>query len=1052
MGPERWLTGDGETMIDRELVERLCGTNTVGRTEADIQSDIQTLLLTGGFNLGGGPRLEEQLEDGSRRRIDVAAGTTVIEVKRKLTTEPDAAGYVAQLEGYVRTRMNQAESRYNGILTDGHTWRLYEVDPRTDTFSRRSEFVLTKPDKADRLVDWLQAVLATPKDIKPTRESIEQYLGSSSPAYAQDSAYLVGMFNQVKADPTVALKRQLWARLLRSALGTGFSDDDSLFLDHTLLVVEAAIIGHAVMGLPLAHLAGEPRRLLSGEEFENAGIHNVIESDFFDWILTAPFGQRFVARLVRRIGVFDWSRTDHDVLKVLYESVINPTTRKGLGEYYTPDWLAEGIIQQAVTEPLTQKVLDPACGSGTFIYAAVRTIIHSYETRAADRAVPVDNRALLKHLETHVFGLDIHPVSVVFARITYLLALGARLQEERDEVWVPIHLGDSMQWQQPAGSSGDDSVIRVDTTGEDLTVKNDASDTMSALFDVASVLAFPLSATQDPTTFDRLVTAMTDRAKTYTDPALKRPRVDSILDRFGVTDNHDRQILRETFNLLCDLNCQGRDSIWGYFIRNQVRPLWLSMETRQVDVLVGNPPWVAYRFMTKTMQEQFQKLCKLRGLWHGRQVATQQDLVALFIVRSVEKYLKVGGRFGFVTPLAVLSRKHYDGFRSGQWGFTASATMDTVWDLDKVSPRGDLFPVPAAVVFGTRQPVEPITGKTIGHRGMTRTKLVVEGRRDKRGWEQSRHHLTFTPSPNNMITSANAGKDGYGTFVTNGATIFPRFLFFITEEAGAGKLGQSAGRVAFRSMRTNQEKVPWKGLGDLTGVVGRRYIFDTHLGSTIAPFRTLEPWRAILPIANDKLLTDTEINEGPDTGLAAWWDQATTAWEGHKTKQSTLSLREQVDFQGKLTRQLSAGSHRVVYSKAGTRLAAARLDDPDAIIDHTLYWLSVATMDEARYLTAILNAPATTTAVSGYQSRGLFGARHFDKYVWMLPIPRYNSANEDHLSLVRLAARAEELAADLDLEGHGFQTARKIVRDTLCSAGITAQIDAIVAPMVNGES
>lgn len=64
--------------------------------------------------------------------------------------------------------------------------------------------------------------------------------------------------------------------------------------------------------------------------------------------------------------MFEWDNVQHDVLKVLYESIINADTRKGLGEYYTPDWLAEGIVDKALTNPLEQKALDPACGSGTF--------------------------------------------------------------------------------------------------------------------------------------------------------------------------------------------------------------------------------------------------------------------------------------------------------------------------------------------------------------------------------------------------------------------------------------------------------------------------------------------------------------------------------------------------------------------------------------------------------------------------------------------------------------------------------------------------------------
>ena len=187
----------------------------------------------------------------------------------------------------------------------------------------------------------------------------------------------------------------------------------------------------------------------------------------------------------------------------------------------------------------------------------------------------------------------------------------------------------------------------IKTDGVDLT---SASTGAATLFDIGQILAFPLAGIEDPGTFDRLVTEMTDKAKTYTNLRDKKPSIDSTLSKFGITDVSDRETLRTTFDVLCSLNAEGRDSIWGYFVRNQVRPLWLSMKNRRMDVLVGNPPWVAYRFMTEDMQRQFKAFSQARNLWHGAKVATQQDLVGLFLARAVEKYLKDEGTFAFVTP------------------------------------------------------------------------------------------------------------------------------------------------------------------------------------------------------------------------------------------------------------------------------------------------------------------------------------------------------------------------------------------------------------------
>lgn len=674
----------GVMAIDSDLLSRLASPGVVGRTESDIQSDIKMLLLSATdlspveTALAGLVNLEEQLGDGSRRRIDISLGATVIETKRKLTTRDEASEHIDQLQGYVETRMQQTNSRYNGILSDGKTWWLFEKEPDSGAFPLLSSFELTSSAKGTDLVAWLQAVLAMPAEVPPRPDTIEDALGANSPGYIQDKAFLQSMYRKISNDPTTSLKRQLWARLLRSALGTGFEDRENLFLDHTLLSIEAAAIGHAVMGINLADLAQNPAAMLTGEFFRASGIYNVIEADFFDWVLTVPDGEKFLRQVIRRIDTFDWTQTEHDVLKILYESIINAETRKGAGEYYTPDWLAEGIVEKALTSPLEQRALDPSCGSGTFIYHLVRRIIRAGE------AAGWDNRTILNHVQEHVYGLDIHPVSVSLARITYLLALGNRLEEERDDIWVPIHLGDSIQWYQPADH--DETQIKIRTDGVDLT---SASTGAATLFDIGRVLAFPLSGIEDPLTFDRLVSDMTDRAKTYTDTTTAKPSIDSLLSSFGITNSADRETLSSTFDILCTLHAEGRDSIWGYFVRNQVRPLWLSMKNRRVDILVGNPPWVSYRFMTEDMQEQFKAFSQARNLWHGANVATHQDLVGLFLARAVEKYLVDGGHFAFVTPYAVLSRMQYDGLRKGNWGNGLYGEFTEAWDLSNVRPKND---------------------------------------------------------------------------------------------------------------------------------------------------------------------------------------------------------------------------------------------------------------------------------------------------------------------------------------------------------------------------
>lgn len=1023
-----------------ELVRQLARADGAGRTEADIQSDIKNLLMSGDFGLDDYLReakLEVPTGDGTRRRIDIEVGATVIEVKKNLdkTGVRDAA--VEQLSGYVRSRMQLEGSSYNGILTDGRHWFLYEINPANDALEQRAEHVLSaNPGTASTLTEWLQSVLATQVGVIPNAKSIESFLGSTSPAYLQDHQYLSGLCSRLSDDPTVALKRGLWARLLRSALGAdAFDDDTDLFMDHTLLVIEATAIGHAIMGFPVQDMIANPAGMLDGEGFRSHGLENVVEPGFFDWFLAEPDGQQLLKRVIRRINVFDWSSTEHDVLKVLYESIITAKTRKSLGEYYTPDWLAEGIVTKCIEQPLSQRVLDPSCGSGTFLFHAIRRFIRAAEDKQWD------NTQILRGVQEHVFGLDIHPVSVALARITYLLAIGERLTQDRDTLTIPVHLGDSIQWAQD--TSANEHSIKIEVDGEDLTPQAQ----QQTLLDVAQILTFPLAGIDDPGTFDNLVRDLTALAQRHTDPAAKIPSLTPLLNRFSIPTGTDANVLLETFRVLCDLNAAGRDSIWGYFVRNQVRPLWLSLPGRRVDVLIGNPPWVAYRNMTKGMQRQFQTFSRARNLWHGATVATHQDLVGLFIVRAVELYLKDGGTFGFVTPLAVLSRQQYEGFRAGRWGSPVLGDIGEMWDLDGITPRG-FFPVPAGVIFGHRRTSDYTHGAPEGQYGSPGDKQVVRGRRDTSGWEATRTNLTFTTQLNTSLSNDEvSGGSPYAKQVTQGATIVPRYAFFVEEEETTTRLGQAAGRVRVRSLRSRLEKPPYKDLPDIVGTVEKQFIHPVHLGATITPFRALPPTTAVLPITKQKLLTPKEVPAYP--GLSEWWDRASDDWDTHKTKKSKLDLFGQIDYRSKLSQQLNGSTHRVLYSKSGNTLVAVRINNPHLIVDHKLYWLSARSVDEARYLTAILNAPATTIAVSRYQSRGLFGARDFDKYVWRLSIPTYDPTNDTHLLLTAIATDAEEVAASVALPpAEGFQRSRAHIRAALDRSGIHAELDATVTELL----
>ena len=87
-------------------------------------------------------------------------------------------------------------------------------------------------------------------------------------------------------------------------------------------------------------------------------------------------------------------------------------------------------------------MLDPACGSGTFLFHAVRRYLGAAE------AAGVPTGEALTGVTGQVFGLDLHPVAVILAQVTYLLAIGTeRLTARTGRLSIPVYLGDSMRWE-----------------------------------------------------------------------------------------------------------------------------------------------------------------------------------------------------------------------------------------------------------------------------------------------------------------------------------------------------------------------------------------------------------------------------------------------------------------------------------------------------------------------------------------------------------------------------------------------------------------------------
>ena len=970
---------------------------------AKLQVMMHTLLIEGLGAKSNDIHLEANMLH-ARGSIDALLGNTIFELKSNLERESEDAEQ--QLHRYLTDREAKSGPRHVGIATDGATFRAYELrDGHLVEFNHHDP----DPEQPENLLIWLDSFTALSPKLPADAVTIAARLGRDSPAYIRAISGLSQAWQACCEHPEAFLKRQLWAQFLRIVYGKSV-DQDELWLQHTYLVILAKAVAHLVLNIELPDAAD----FLSGRKLHKAGIRGAVESDFFDWMLNAPDGPALSKRIAREVRRFDFHEVSSDTLKGLYESLIDPRQRHDLGEYYTPDWLSEKICRHVITDPLRQTVLDPACGSGSFLFHAIRHLRRTAHTQGTSKDQVADMCC------RHIDGFDIHPVAVIIARVTYLLALGNTLGQRRGEISLPVYLCDAMQWNVHAFMDEKRLEIMVppETTDQD-----------------PVTLSYPAGLCEDPSSFDYANNALEQHGENGDSPAALRA---NLTNHGGFDPSHIKEI-EGTYQRLQRLREAGRNNIWGYVARNLASPLWHAKN--QADILVGNPPWLAYRYMSEEMQARFRADARGRKIWVGGKLATQQDLSALFFAKSAALYLKRDGVIAFVMPLAALTRGQFQPFRSGRYA-GGNVAFQEAWVMD--DDLAPLFPVPSCVLIAQRTALGTPTPRQVrALRGRLPTRNATHAHAQKHLQE----HQTQAPA-----TAIYESGSPYRDRFRNGATLVPRFLCLV-EQPPPTRLGIDQNAPPIESRRSRQEKDPWKNLPALSGQIERQFLRPVYLGESILPHRAFRPVEGIIPYHNDPkgkgamLSEDGAMNRG-FMHLRAWMKQAETLWNQHG--KGAFSFVEQIDYYGKLSSQFPIPRLRVVYTTSGTLPAACILRDREAVIDCKLYWTRCRILDEAFYLTAILNAESLRRRIAAMQSRGQWGARDIHKLMFTQPIALYDADNRLHQELAAAGRHAEKQAAKLHLPPNThFIAARKAVRAALQDCGLSRDIDALVERLLD---
>ncbi len=432
-----------------------------GSLEGEIAARVRDFIVAAGVAELNEITMEEHPADQDNRRLDIYVRNTFIEVKRDITSHNaiDPA-HIMQLDGYLTATATAAAGRgvQNGILTDGKRWLERNVGEshRAMAMSRRTALVFNKAEQAVRLREFLTGIIDRNEDnLAPSATNLSKYFGIGSPLFRTSNQLLAHAYETHRGSPTVAVKRRLWQDLLQVALGknaaTADDTSDWLFIRHTYITsLIATIIQQQLLGGVGDYANERPDELLKGHILaEQSALHGIIDADLFTW--PTEVGQNtYLMQIANQVERFNWTDYPKEIAPTLYQNVIPQEERKKLGEYYTPRWLAKAITEAVVDDPLKQRVMDPSCGSGTFIETAVERILQEADGLTATET--------LRKLQDNVVGIDIHPVAVQLAKATWVMAAASTIRAAREEnpeaqgITAPIYLGDSMQLRYETGT------------------------------------------------------------------------------------------------------------------------------------------------------------------------------------------------------------------------------------------------------------------------------------------------------------------------------------------------------------------------------------------------------------------------------------------------------------------------------------------------------------------------------------------------------------------------------------------------------------------------
>ncbi|MCL4466486.1 MAG: SAM-dependent DNA methyltransferase [Chloroflexi bacterium] len=631
-------------------------------------------------------------------RIDAIFNRLIVEYKRPGVLKPvqDAAtkAAIAQADGYVRDIARKERhqlSRLAAVVCDGQ--HLVFIRYSNDKPLQEGPLPINDASLA-RFLTWLSGLSS---GVALTAENLNRDFAIEQPRtrnvlsglYQGLNRALAGQENIVhklfeqwrlffgesidyseafggrKLEP---LKQ--WARKSGLTINTSEEAERFFFALHTYFALLTKLLAWLALSRHLATKLGAPsfaelasldivslrqklRDMENGGIFRQYGIANLLEGDFFLWythVLDTGM-EAAIHDLLARLDEYDPTTLSikpeetRDLFKKLYHYLLPREVRHNLGEYYTPDWLAQRLLNQVDNEfftanptgpaggalrrkLLTLRWLDPACGSGTFPVLVIARL------RALGAALMVDQRQLLEAILRNVVGFDLNPLAVLTSRVNYVLQIADLLEYRKSEITIPVYPADS---------------VRLPSEGSDIFGKG-AYEFPTAV----GKFAIP-AALCTPSRFPNFCQLLEQNIEAGIADSAFLAHVGNRLGLGqGEWDEQARQRAGEAYRQLAELHRQGLNGLWARLLENNFAPLTVG----QFDYVVGNPPWINWESLPDGYRDEIKPIWQRYGLFpHGGMDTIlgkgKKEIATLMTYVMADRLLRDGGRLGFVITQTV---------------------------------------------------------------------------------------------------------------------------------------------------------------------------------------------------------------------------------------------------------------------------------------------------------------------------------------------------------------------------------------------------------------